>query len=84
MVAVCPTVAPTFDKNPNIPLALFDTSDRVPFNTPTPTLDGFLVMFFSSRVGCMTKSLKPVLKDVSTMVGFPTISTWINIIAVVR
>ena len=77
-MAVCPIVAPKLEANPKIPLVLFDTSDRVPFNNPTPTRDGFLVMCFNSRVGCRKKSLRPVRNDVNTMVGFPAKSTKIQ------
>ena len=79
MVAVWPTEAPTFEKNPNMPLVLFDNRDRVPFNTPTPTRDGFLVICFNSRVGCRKKSFRPVLNDVKTMVGLPAKSRlWVH------
>ena len=75
MVAVCPAVDPRFEKKPKIPLVLLEKRDTVPLMTPTPTRDGFLVIYFSSREGCSMKSRRPVLNEVKSIVGFPTKSS---------
>lgn len=60
MVDVRLAVNPMFEKNPKIPLVLFEKRETVPFSTPTPSLDGFLVMCFSSRDGCRNRDgVKP-------------------------